>query len=120
MKAKILTILILVGVLLVACSGEAKPPKCDVFVSNNQINVVIDLPAEGLEYRDTHDLTPAGFSGTPSKVTIESGGSSVNYSKTGNTYNIAYTVTYENGEISSYDITIGGSVYGDVVHTCSK
>jgi hypothetical protein len=42
------------------------------------------------------------------------------YSKTGNSYNIAYTVTYENGEITKYRISIKGNVYGDVEHTCAK
>jgi hypothetical protein len=107
-----------IGVLLAGCSGEAGPPTCDVYVSGNRINVVVTLPAEGLDYHDTVDLIPSGFSGTPSEVTIDSGGSSVDYSQTGNTYSIAYKVTYRDGDIASYDISIRGSVYGDVEHTC--
>ena len=53
-------------------------------------------------------------------MTIEGGGSSVNFSKTGNSYEINYTVVYEMGAIASYDISIKGDVYGDVEHTCSK
>ena len=120
MRIKFLILIVLVGYLIVSCSGEVKPPTCDVYVSGNKINVVIDLPAEGMEYRDVHDLAPSGFSGTPSKVTIDSGGSSVEYPQTGNSYNIAYKVTYEDGEIASYHITIKGNVYGDVEHTCTK
>lgn len=114
-------LLFLVSIVLITCqSGEAKPPTCDVYVESGRIYVVIDLPAEEMEYRDTHDLTTPGVSGTPSKVTIESGGSSIEYSKTGNSYNIAYTVTYERGEITNYHISIKGNVYGDVEHTCTK
>ena len=120
MKIKTFILLAIVGLLIVGCSGRTKPPKCDVHVSSNKINVVISLPAEGIDYHDTHDLTPSGVTGTPSKVTIESGGSSVEYPQTGNTYDIAYTVTYENGEIASYHISIKGSVYGEVEHTCTK
>ena len=120
MKIKILILLSIVGMLFIGCSGGAKPPTCDVYVSSNQINVVINLPAEEMDYHDRHDLTPSGLSGTPSEVTIESGGSSVEYSQTGNTYIIAYTVTYEDGDITSYHISIIGSVYGDVEHTCTK
>ena len=113
--------LFLLSVILISCSsGEVKPPTCDVYVESNKINVVIDLPAEEMEYHDTHNLTAPGVSGTPSKVTIDSGGSSMEYSKTGNSYNIAYTVTYENGEITNYHISIKGNVYGDVEHTCTK
>ena len=111
MKIKIFMLFTIVGMLIVSCAGEAKPPTCDVYVSSNQIHVVINLPAEEMDYHDTHDLTPSGFSGTPSKLTIESGGSSMEYSQTGNTYNIAYTVTYEDGDIESYHISIKGSVY---------
>jgi hypothetical protein len=110
----------ILAMVLVGCSSEPKPPTCEVSVSNNQINVVIDLPEEETEYRNSHDLSPSGVSGTPSKVTIESGGSEVEYSKTGNTYNIEYTVNYEQGEITSYDISIKGNVYGDTEHTCKK
>jgi hypothetical protein len=122
MKARfLLGLLCLLSVIFISCgSGEVKPPTCNVYVENGKINVVIDLPAEEMEYHDTHNLTPSGVSGTPSKVTIESGGSSMKYSKTGNSYNIAYTVTYENGEIANYHISIKGNVYGDVEHTCTK
>lgn len=113
--------LLLLSVVLVACSsGQVEPPSCDVYVEGESINVVIDLPAEETDYIDTHDLTAPGVSGTPSKVTIDSGGSSIEYSNTGNSYNIAYTVTYENGEITDYHISITGNVYGDVEHTCTK
>ena len=73
---KILVIAI-VGMLFAGCSGEAKPPTCDVYVSGNQIHVVIELPEEGFDYHDTHNLTQPGISGTPSRINIESGGSSV-------------------------------------------
>ena len=119
MKAKLIFVA-LICLLAAGCAGEAKAPICDVYVQGNQVMVVIDLPAEGLDYTGRHDLTPSGFTGTPSKMTIESGGSSVNYSKTGNNYEISYTVVYEMGEIASYDISIKGDVYGDVEHTCSK
>lgn len=119
MKAKLLLVA-LICILVAGCAGEAKPPTCDVYVQGNQVMVVINLPAEGSDYTGRHDLTPAGFTGTPSKMTIESGGSSVNYSKTGNSYEIAYTINYEMGEIASYDISIKGDVYGDVEHTCKK
>lgn len=113
-----LTIIVL---LLAGCKGGSiKPPACDVYVDGNRIIVEINLPAEGTTYIDRHDLTPSGFSGTPSEITIESGGSSVDYSKTGNTYNIAYTVNYKDGGIKSYHISIKGNVYGDVEHTCAK
>ncbi|TAK11580.1 MAG: hypothetical protein EPO32_11635 [Anaerolineae bacterium] len=110
----------IIFILLAGCSGAVESPTCDVYVSGNQVIVEIDLPAEGMAYRDTHDLTPAGFSGTPSEVTFESGGSEIEYAQTGNTYLIAYTVNYKQGEISSYQITISGNVYGDEVFTCSK
>ena len=108
------------GVFAMGCAGEIKPPTCDVYVDNEKITVVIDLPAEETDFRDTHNLTAPGVSGTPSKITIESGGASVEYSKTGNSYNIAYKITYENGEITNYHISIKGNVYGDVEHTCTK
>ncbi|HLC34366.1 MAG TPA: hypothetical protein VJJ70_05145 [Anaerolineales bacterium] len=120
MKKGCLVLFAAVGVLLAGCSGEVEPPTCDVYVSGNRINVVVTLPAEGMDYHDTHDLTPSGFSGTPSEVTIDSDGSSVEYSQTGNTYVISYTVTYRDGDIAGYDISIRGSVYGDVEHTCTK
>jgi len=119
MKTVCLVLLAAVGVLLGGCTGEMEPPTCDVYVSGNRINVVVTLPAEGVDYHDTHDLVPSGFSGTPSEVTIDSGGSSVEYSQTGNSYSIAYSVTYRDGDIASYDISIRGSVYGDVEHTCT-
>lgn len=119
MKTGSLVLFAAVGVLLAGCSGEVEPPTCDVYVSGDRINVVVTLPAEGMDYHDTQDLIPSGFSGTPSEVTIDSGGSSVEYSQTGNTYNIAYTVTYRDGDIASYDISVRGSVYGDVEHTCT-
>jgi hypothetical protein len=107
--------------LLAGCKGASvKPPTCDVYVSGNEIIVEINLPAEETAYIDRHDLTPQGFTGTPSEITIESGGSSVNYSQTGNTYNIAYTVNYKDGDIKGYHISIKGDVYGDVEHTCTK
>lgn len=113
--------LIMIVLLLAGCNGaSAKPPTCDVYVSGNQIVVEIDLPAEETTYIDRHDLTPRGFSGTPSEMTIESGGSSVAYSQTGNTYDISYTVNYKDGDITDYDISIKSSVYGDVEHTCTK
>jgi hypothetical protein len=113
-----LTIIVL---LLAGCKGaSAKPPTCDVYVSGKKIVVEINLPAEGTAYIARHELTPQGFSGTPSKITIESGGSSVDYSKTGNTYNIAYSVNYEEGDIKDYNISIKSSVYGDVEQTCKK
>ncbi|GEM_PF-2586142 len=120
MKTKTFLLFVILGLLMVSCSRDVKPPTCDVYVSGNQVHVVINLPAEEMAYHDTHNLTPSGFSGTPSRVTIESGGSSVEYSQTGNTYDIAYTVTYEDGDITSYHISIKGSVYGDVEHTCTK
>lgn len=107
-------------VLLAGCSGAVGPPSCDVSVSGNQVVVEIDLPAEGLAYRDAHDLTPAGFSGTPSEVTFEARESTIEYSETGNSYVISYAVNYRQGEIGSYEITIGGDVYGDEEFTCSK
>jgi hypothetical protein len=106
--------------IMVGCSGETKAPTCDVFVENNQINVVVKLPAEEMDYHDKHDLEVPGVSGTPSKVSISGGGSSVNYSQTGNSYYIEYSVDYENGEITHYLITIEGDVYGDTVYTCEK
>jgi hypothetical protein len=113
--------LTMIVLLLAGCKGaSAKPPTCDVYVSGNKIVVEINLPAEETAFIDRHDLTPQGLSGTPSEITIESGGSSVDYSKTGNTYTIAYTVNYKDGEIKSYDISIKGNVYGDVEHTCTK
>ena len=113
-----LTMLVL---LLAGCKGAAvKPPTCDVYVSGNKIVVEITLPAEKTTYIDRQDLTPSGLKGTPSEVTIDSGGSSVNYSQTGNTYDIAYKVHYKDGAIASYHISIKGSVYGDVEHTCDK
>lgn len=108
------------GMLIAGCSGAVEAPTCDVYVESNRIIVAIDLPAEGMEYRDMHDLTPPGFSGTPREVNIESGGSSVEYTKTGNSYDIAYTVTYKDGEITNYHISIKGTVYGEVEHTCTK
>lgn len=113
--------LFLVSAILAACGpGQVEPPSCDVYVEGENIKVVIDLPAEEMDYIDTHDLTAPGVSGTPSKVTIESGGSSVEYSNTGNSYEIGYTVTYDHGEITDYHISIAGTVYGDVEHTCTK
>jgi hypothetical protein len=91
-----------------------------VYVESGKINIIIDLPAEEMEYRSVNDLTVPGFSGLPSKVTIDSGGSLVEYSQTGNSYTIAYKVTYEDGEITDYHISIKGNVYGDVEHTCTK
>ena len=120
MKIRLGLILIVLGLVITSCSGEVKPPTCDVRVEGNRIIVGIDLPAEGMEYRGTHDLTPPGFTGTPSKLTVTGGGSSVNYSKTGNSYDIAYSVTYEKGEITTYQISIKSDVYGDIEHTCSK
>ncbi|MFO8035728.1 MAG: hypothetical protein R6U57_03770 [Anaerolineales bacterium] len=120
MKKRLGMLIAITGMLVVGCAKEVKPPTCDVYTSNNQIHVVIDLPAEGTEYHDRHDLNPPGTSGTPSRVKIESGGSSMEYVQSGNTYDISYIVTYENGEIKSYDISIKGSVYGDVEHTCTK
>ena len=120
MKIVVMIISAILAMALVGCSSEPKPPTCEVSVSNNKINVVIDLPEEETDYRNTHDLVPSGVSGTPSKVTIESGGSEVEYSKTGNTYNIVYNINYEQGVITSYDISIKGNVYGDTEHTCTK
>ncbi|MFQ5943240.1 MAG: hypothetical protein ACE5JF_06780 [Anaerolineales bacterium] len=105
----------LVRVLVVSVAATHRSRRSDFLYS-----VVISLPAEGMDYHGTHDLTPSGFSGTPSEVTIDAGGSAVEYFQTGNTYNIAYTVTYKDGDIASYDISIKGSVYGDVEHTCTK
>ena len=121
MKGKLLLVA-LFCLLAAGCAGasEVKPPTCDVYVQGNQVMVVINLPAEGLDYTSRHDLTPPGFTGTPSKMTIDGGGSSVNYSKTGNNYEINYNVVYERGEIASYDIFIKGDVYGEVEHTCHK
>ena len=117
-KAFGLTIIVL---LLVGCKGASvKPPTCDVYVNGNRIIVEINLPAEKTDYIDRHDLTPPGLKGTPSEITIESGGSSVDYSQTGNTYTIAYTVNYKDGDITGYHISIKGNVYGDVEHTCTK
>ena len=113
--------LTIIGLLLAGCNGgSAKPPTCEVYVEGDQVIVEIDLPAEETAYKDRHDLTPQGFTGTPSKMTIESGGSSVEYSQTGNTYDIAYTVDYEDGDITGYQISIKSNVYGDVEHTCTK
>jgi len=107
--------------LLAGCKGAAvKPPTCDVYVSGNKIVVEITLPAEKTAYIDRQDLTPSGLKGTPSEVTIDSGESSVNYSQSGNTYNIAYKVNYKDGAITGYHISIKGNVYGDVEHTCDK
>lgn len=121
MKRKLFIILAIVGLLAVGCSsGEVKPPTCEVYVGGNQIHVVVELPAEGMAYHDTQNLTPSGFTGTPSKVTIEAGGSSIEYSQTGNTYEISYTVTYEGGQITEYFISVKGNVYGDMEHTCTQ
>ena len=120
MKTRILILFAIVGLMFAACTGGTKPPTCDVYVSGNKINVDISLPAEDMDYHDTHDLTPSGVSGTPSKVEIESGGSAIEYPQTGNSYEIEYTVTYEDGEITNYHISIKGNVYGDVEHTCTK
>lgn len=120
MKERAIVFLLLLTIVLVGCSSEPKPPTCEVYVSGNNINVVIDLPEEGTEYRNMHQITPTGFTGSPSRLTVESGGSEVNYSKTGNTYNIKYNITYEKGEITGYQISIKGNVYGDVEHTCVK
>lgn len=120
MKKTVFVLMFILAVVLGGCSAEPKPPTCEVSVSGNNINVVIDLPEEGTEYRNMHQLTPTGFTGTPSKLTIESGGSEVNYSNTGNSYNIKYNITYEKGEITSYHISIKGNVYGEVEHTCIK
>jgi hypothetical protein len=117
-KVIVLTIIVL---LLAGCKGaQGKPPTCNVYVSGNQIVVEINLPAEKTAFIDRHDLTPPGMKGTPSEITIESGGSSVDYSQTGNSYTIAYTVNYADGDITGYHISIKGSVYGDVEHTCTK
>jgi hypothetical protein len=113
-------LLIAAGNFITGCANEVKPPTCDVYVESGRINVVIDLPSEEMEYRSTHDLSMPGFSGLPRKATIEAGGSSVEYSKTGNSYEISYTVTYEDGEITDYKISIKGNVYGDDEHTCTK
>ena len=83
MHTKVFALFVIAGIFVVGCSGEVKPPSCDVFVSGNRINVVINLPAEGIDYQNWHDLSSPGISGTPSKVTIDAGGSSVEYSKTG-------------------------------------
>ncbi len=120
MKLTVLILTAILAMVLVGCSSEPEPPTCEVSVSNNRINVVITLPEEETEYRNTHELSPSGVSGTPSKVTIESGGSEVEYPKTGNQYTIEYTVNYEQGEITSYNISIKGNVYGDTEHTCKK
>lgn len=100
MKIKNIILFVLVGMLITGCSGETKPPTCEVYVESNRINVVITLPAEGMDYKDINDLTPSGMSGTPSKVSIESGLSAVEYSQTGNSYHIEYGLTYEEGEIT--------------------
>ena len=110
----------LMSMVVIACSGEASPPTCDVYVSGNQLHVVVDLPAEDMEYHDTHNLSAPGVSGTPSSVTIEAGGSSIEYGTTGNTYEISYTVRYADGAIADYDISIKGSVYGDEEFTCTN
>ena len=120
MYTKAFSLLLIVGIFVMGCSGEVKPPACDVFVSGNRINVVINLPAEGMDYQNWHDLSSPGISATPSKVTIDAGGSSVEYQKTGNTYDISYTVIYEDGEIKDYNISIKGNVYGEVEHMCQK
>jgi hypothetical protein len=120
MKIHFVMLVVAVGMITASCSGQVKPPTCDVYVSSGRINVVIDLPAEEMEYRSTHDLAVPGFSGTPRKVAIDVGGSAMEYSQTGNSYTIAYTVTYEDGEITDYHISIKGNVYGDVEHTCTK
>ena len=52
MKAKTLTVA-LICLLAVGCAGEAKPPTCDVYVQGNQVMVVINLPAEGMDYTGT-------------------------------------------------------------------
>jgi hypothetical protein len=120
MKIYLAALALAAAIFVTGCSKEVKPPTCEVYVEGGRINVAIDLPAEEMEYRNTHELTPPGFSGTPSKVTINSGGSSVEFPQTGNSYNIEYTVTYEDGEIADYHISIKGNVYGDVEHTCTK
>lgn len=120
MRILFIMLLIAAGNFITGCAKEVKPPTCDVYVESGKINIVIDLPAEEMEYRSVNDLTVPGFSGLPSKVTIDSGGSSVEYSQTGNSYTIAYKVTYEDGEITDYHISIKGNVYGDVEHTCTK
>ncbi|RJP54912.1 MAG: hypothetical protein C4557_02330 [Anaerolineaceae bacterium] len=77
MKIPFATLAFAAGIFIAGCSGSTgtmEPPTCDVYVENNRIIVAIDLPAEDMEYRDTHDLTPPGFSGTPREVNIESGG----------------------------------------------
>ncbi len=120
MKLAAVVITVILAMVLMGCSSEPKSPTCEVSVSDNRINVVITLPEEETEYRNTHELSPSGVSGTPSKVTIESGGSEVEYSKTGNQYTIEYKINYEQGEITSYNISIKGNVYGDTEHTCKK
>ncbi|MCL4274124.1 MAG: hypothetical protein KJZ77_09665 [Anaerolineales bacterium] len=120
MKIRFVMLVVIIAITTASCSGEVKPPTCDVYVSGGSINVVIDLPAEETKYRNMHELTPSGLSGIPNKVTINAGGSSVEFPQTGNSYNINYTVTYEDGDITDYHISIKGNVYGDVEHTCTK
>lgn len=120
MKIHFVMLVVAAGLITAGCSSGVKPPTCDVYVSSGRINVVIELPAEETEYRRTYDLAVPGFSGTPRKVNIDVGGSSMEYPQTGNSYMIAYTVTYEDGEITDYHISIKGSVYGDVEHTCTN
>jgi hypothetical protein len=120
MRILFVMLLIAAGNFITGCANEVKPPTCDVYVESGKINIVIDLPAEEMEYRSTNDLKVPGFSGLPRMVTIETEGTSVDYSQTGNSYTIAYKVTYEDGEITDYHISIKGNVYGDVEHTCTK
>jgi hypothetical protein len=130
MKAMRAALCVVFVVLLAGCSGGAdlgaggetgaEPPTCEITASGGKVRVVIHLPEEETDYEDTHDLTPAGFSGTPSEVTIDSPASEVSYSQTGNTYEIGYKIVYKNGDISSYTVTVAGNVYGEVIHTLSK
>ncbi len=120
MKVAVAVVVAVLFAVLLGCSGDVKPPTCDVSVDGNRVNVVIHLPAEDTDYTDTHDLAPAGVSGTPTKVTFEAGGSKVEYSQTGNAYEISYTVVYEKGDIASYDVSVKGNVYGDTEYTFTK
>lgn len=123
-KARVLRLGLVLALTMgvAACSGatEAEPPTADIHASGSKLYVVIHLPAEEADYEDTHDLAPAGFSGIPSEVTIDSPASEVKYSQTGNAYQIGYRVVYRNGDVASYTVTVAGNVYGDVTHTLTK
>jgi hypothetical protein len=124
-KVKLISIPILMLAILVGIAGCAgKNTECKVTLDRKgSLDILVNPPGEtGKASQDgsLQKMTSISSSGgSISKITTYSGEIEKQYPESGNNYTIGVNITIEDEQLTAYQLTVAGGVYGETPHVCT-